>query len=333
MGNGGDDRPDPWPDPGRLADRVLQLALGVLHQSAAGYHRLRRHGPVHAGFRALHPRLRQVRLPAAGSDDRQRPAADGPRRDRRLVRLPRDPALLRPGRFQPVDVRDTHAAHRQPVPVAGGVQGPQPGHQSVLHLLHRHHSAGHHGPAAALHAEPDGLPRAGCGHPDGAPRHGHHGGDDGGGQAEQPGGRQSTDSVRAAVHCALAQRHDPLQHLCTAVLTGVDRRAAGLRTGFHLRAPEHRGLCHAGAAVPGRRCQRVQPVPQHGQQRGHLDGDGRAQSQHVVQSRVSDREHHRGGPGAELEDSATGTGGWRQRGTVDARRRDHAASGHDCLYQ
>ena len=60
LGHGRDDRPDPRPDPGRLADRQLQLALGVLHQPADRRAGLLRH-------LALHPRAARPRAACAST--------------------------------------------------------------------------------------------------------------------------------------------------------------------------------------------------------------------------------------------------------------------------
>ena len=83
-------RPDHRADAGRLADRQLQLALGVLHQPAGRHRRLPRHGRLSAEHRQTRPRFRLLRLRHAVAR-RRRAAADArPRRRRRLVLRRRD---------------------------------------------------------------------------------------------------------------------------------------------------------------------------------------------------------------------------------------------------
>ena len=79
------------PDAGRISDRSLQLALGVLHQRADRHRRRHRHHPVHAraqaGFLAA---VRLVRLRRARRRARLFPARARSRADARLVRFRRD---------------------------------------------------------------------------------------------------------------------------------------------------------------------------------------------------------------------------------------------------
>ena len=90
-------RADHRPDARRLADRELQLALGVLHQPAGRHHRLPRHGRLSAGHRQAAARLRFLRLRHAVAR-RRRAAADArPRRRGRLVLRRRDLDRARPG--------------------------------------------------------------------------------------------------------------------------------------------------------------------------------------------------------------------------------------------
>ena len=78
--SGVDARPDPRPDAGRLADRQLQLALGVLHQRALRHPgRAGNPGVLLPESRRAAAPLRPVRLCHAEHRDRQPAAAARPR--------------------------------------------------------------------------------------------------------------------------------------------------------------------------------------------------------------------------------------------------------------
>ena len=91
LGHRRDARPDHGADAGRLADRHLQLALGVPDQPA-GRHRHRARPPaVHGGDQAAIPHaLRLVRIPCARHRHRLAATDARPRRAGRLVRIERD---------------------------------------------------------------------------------------------------------------------------------------------------------------------------------------------------------------------------------------------------
>jgi hypothetical protein len=169
LGHGRDDGPDHGPVAGRLADRDLFLALGVLHQPAGRHpHRL------------------------SASDVAR------PRRAARLVQLGRDHHRVGHLPDRHGDVPGTLRHRPAAVHLARAVQGPQFQCRAGLHLRPRPAAAGDHGPDHPLPAEPDGLPgrhrRPGAL----AARPGHDGGDDGGRQAHLPGRPALADHRRPA---------------------------------------------------------------------------------------------------------------------------------------
>ena len=90
VGHGRDGGPDPGPDARRLADRGLQLALGVLHQRADRHPDLRRPLGLSQRNQDQQDRLRLVRLRHALDRHRLVPDDARPRRAARLVLLDRD---------------------------------------------------------------------------------------------------------------------------------------------------------------------------------------------------------------------------------------------------
>ena len=111
-GHGRGDRADPRPDARRLSDGLLQLALGLLHQPAAGDRD--GCGPVAVPQGHRPEKAVRVRLPRICRAESRawRPAAHArPRRAAGLVRLDRDHRLRRPVRARLLPVRGPHV-HR-----------------------------------------------------------------------------------------------------------------------------------------------------------------------------------------------------------------------------
>ena len=136
---------DPGPDAGRLADRELQLALGVLHQPAG------RHPRPSSACRPIcrETKTREARrfdwFGFAMLESRHRLAADDarPRRAARLVRLDRDHRRGACWRRSPsICSSSTPSPAEQPVHRPAHLQGPQLHHRPLLHLRRRHHPAG-----------------------------------------------------------------------------------------------------------------------------------------------------------------------------------------------
>ena len=238
-------RPDPGPDAGRLADRELQLALGLLHQPAD------RHPGLPRPVGLSHARPRSPRAASTCSASPCSALAIGSFQ----MMLDRGEQL---DWFSSTEIIveavvaalafylflvQTFTA-KQPFIDPHDLQGPQFHHRALLHLRGRHHPARLAGPAHALPAEPDGLSgdhrRPGAG----AARRRHHGRHDDRRPHHQPGRSAPPAGRRPAADGRGAVGDDRLHARRLAMDADPHRRHAGHGAGLHVRAALDHHLRH-----------------------------------------------------------------------------------------
>ncbi len=195
VGHGRDGRPDLGPDARRLLDRVLQLALGVLHQPARRHAGAdRRHRVRAGGHERAEARLRLLRLRAAVDRDRRAAAHARPRQRARLVRLDRGRARSRDRGARVLSVHGPHVHGRQAVHRAGLVRRPQFRGRRHADVHGRRVVARDDGAAAAVPPKLARLPRDHGRLRARAARHRHDGRHDG----RRPARRQSRHALAGA---------------------------------------------------------------------------------------------------------------------------------------
>ena len=158
--HGRDDGPDLRPDPRRLADRQLQLALGLLHQRPVRHRHRDRPADLPEGEPAQRQRQARLdRLRRAQPGDRLVPDDARPRRDAGLVQLARDHHRGLHRRHRILRLPGAVLPGATAVPVAEIVRRPE-FYRRRLPL--RDHGPDHvrvAGAAGALSADADELPR------------------------------------------------------------------------------------------------------------------------------------------------------------------------------
>ena len=140
LGHGRHIGPDHRPGARRLADRPVQLALGVLHQRAGRGSRRRRHPDLHPRDASRPPRgVRLLWLCHIELGDRRLADAARPRRAQGLVRLARDLCRGDDLRARPLPVHRAHRDGNRPViPQPRSVEGHQLHHRHDTDVPHRH---------------------------------------------------------------------------------------------------------------------------------------------------------------------------------------------------
>ena len=243
----------------RLADRVLLLALGVLHQPARRHrHRARPAGLHGRDRRQPHARLRLVRLCRAQHRHRRAAADARPRRAARLVRFQRDRADGASSRrvafyFFIAALADDASSRSSPIEIFRD-------RNFIIGLVFMFVCGVMLVATMALMAPllqnmmgyPDHRCRPAAGHA--RPRHGRRHAD--GGPADDAASIRACCSSRpdAAASCSLYYSIDFTPDTAHAH-DRVDQHAAGLRARLHVRAAQHHRARHRA----GRACARRAP--------------------------------------------------------------------------